>query len=57
MAVEAYEKLGIETVMPFAFEFSVFFTQAFIIFFVTTILALYPFWKIKNLYPVDAMRI
>lgn len=56
-AVEAYEKFGIDAVMPFAFEFSVFFNQALIIFIVTTILALYPFWKIKNLYPVDAMRI
>ncbi len=56
-AVEAYEKFGIDPVMPFAFEFNVFFTQAIIIFIATTILALYPFWKIKNLYPVDAMRI
>lgn len=55
-AVAAYEKFGIDPVLPFAFEFSIFFWQAFTIFVVTSILALYPLWKIKNLYPVEAMR-
>jgi ABC-type antimicrobial peptide transport system permease subunit len=55
-AVATYEKFGIEPVLPFAFEFSIFFYQALIIFFVTTILALYPYWKIKTLFPVEAMR-
>ena len=55
-AVATYEKFGFSPVLPFAFEFGIFFWQAFIIFIVTTILALYPFTKIKNLYPVEAMR-
>jgi ABC-type lipoprotein release transport system permease subunit len=55
-AVAAYEKFGIDPVLPFAFEFSIFFNQALIIFVVTTILALYPLWKIKHLSPVEAMR-
>jgi len=55
-AVAAYEKFGIDPVMPFAFEFSIFLWQAFIIFIVTTILALYPYWKIMNMKPVEAMR-
>jgi ABC-type lipoprotein release transport system permease subunit len=55
-AVAAYEKFGIDPVLPFAFEFSIFFNQALIIFVVTTILALYPLWKIKYLSPVEAMR-
>lgn len=55
-AVAAYEKFGIDPVLPFAFEMSIFLWQAFIIFIVTTILALYPFWKIRHLKPVDAMR-
>lgn len=55
-AVATYEKFGIEPVLPFAFEFSIFFFQALIIFIVTTILALYPLWKIQTLLPVEAMR-
>lgn len=55
-AVATYEKFGIDPVLPFAFEFSIFFNQALIIFIVTTVLALYPLWKIKGLKPVEAMR-
>ena len=55
-AVAVYEKFGIDPVLPFAFEMSIFLWQAFIIFIVTTILALYPFWKIRYLKPVDSMR-
>ncbi len=55
-AVATYEKFGIDPVLPFAFDFNIFFLQALIIFIVTTILALYPFYKIQFLKPVEAMR-
>ncbi len=54
--VEVYENFGIEPVLPFAFEFNIFFEQAVIMFIITTILALYPLLKIFGLKPVEAMR-
>lgn len=54
--VEVYENFGIEPVLPFAFEFNIFFEQAVIMFIITTILALYPLLKILGLKPVEAMR-
>ena len=54
--VEVYENFGIEPILPFAFEFKIFFEQAMIMFIITTILALYPLWKILLLKPVEAMR-
>ncbi|MFT5167500.1 MAG: putative ABC transport system permease protein [Saprospiraceae bacterium] len=54
--VDAYEKFGMEPIMPFAFEFGIFFNQAFIIFIITSILSFYPFFIIFKLKPVEAMR-
>ncbi len=54
--VETYEKFGMEPVFPFVFELGIFFDQAMIIFMITSILSLYPFFKIFNLKPVQAMR-
>ena len=53
---EVYENFGIEPILPFAFEFKIFFEQAMIMFIITSILALYPLWKILTLKPVEAMR-
>lgn len=53
---EVYENFGIEPILPFAFEFKIFFEQAMIMFIITSILALYPLWKIFWLKPVEAMR-
>ncbi len=55
-AAVAYEKMGIQGTLSAAFEWSVFFRQAFIIFLMTCLLALYPFLKIMRLQPVQAMR-
>jgi ABC-type lipoprotein release transport system permease subunit len=55
-AAEAFEKFGMSADLPSAFEFNIFFTQAMIIFVVTTVLAIYPLWKIGRLKPVEAMR-
>ncbi len=53
---EAYEDFGFEPVLPAAVDWQIFFSQAVIIAIITTILALYPFFKIMKLKPVEAMR-
>lgn len=55
-AVVAYEKMGIQSTLPTAFEFGIFFKQAVVIFFITSLLALYPLVTILQLHPVTAMR-
>ena len=55
-AAAAYEKFGLQGNLPAAFELNIFFTQALVIFLVTSILALYPLFKIMKLKPVEAMR-
>ncbi len=55
-AAIAYEKFGIQSTLPTAFELPIFFNQAIIIFIITCILALYPLVKIMRLKPVAAMR-
>ncbi len=51
-----YEKFGMEPVLPAAFEWTIFTEQAIIVFFIVTLMAIYPFWQIWKLKPVEAMR-
>lgn len=55
-AGKAYEKFGMEPILPAAFKVRIFINQAIIVFFITTILAIYPWTKINKLQPVEAMR-
>lgn len=55
-AAEAFEKFGMEADLPAAFDFNIFLTQAFTIFIITSLMAIYPLWKIGKLKPVEAMR-
>jgi ABC-type lipoprotein release transport system permease subunit len=55
-AVETYEKFGMEPILPALVDPAIFFWQAVIVFSITTILALYPWWKISQLAPIAAMR-
>ncbi len=55
-AVQTYEKFGMEPVLPALVSPTIFLSQAVIVFFITTILAIYPFWRIRSLKPVEAMR-
>ena len=55
-AAAAYEKFGLQGNLPAAFELPIFFNQALIIFLITSILAIYPWFKIMKLKPVEAMR-
>jgi len=54
-AAVAYEKFGLQGTLPTAFEWNIFFTQALIIFLITSVLALYPLLTIMRLKPVEAM--
>lgn len=55
-AVEAYEKFGMEPIIPTIIDSDIFFTQAIIVFLVTGFLGIYAFWKIRSLHPIQAMR-
>ncbi|MEL6659206.1 MAG: FtsX-like permease family protein [Bacteroidota bacterium] len=55
-AVQTYEKFGMEPVLPAAVDSGIFITQAIIVFVITTLLALYPWLKIRSLQPISAMR-
>ncbi len=53
---EAYEKFGVEPVLPAAFDVDIFLLQALVVFLITTVLAVYPLLKIRTLQPMAAMR-
>jgi len=55
-AAAAYEKFGLQDTLPAAFEFQIFLSQALIIFLITCLLALYPFFSIRSLQPTEAMK-
>lgn len=50
------EKFGFEPIFPAEFNIQIFLTQALIVFIVTALLGLYPWWKIRKMKPVEAMR-
>ncbi len=52
----AYDSFGIEAVVTAAFESGIFIQQGIVIFVIVTLLSLYPFFKIRSLHPVKAMR-
>jgi ABC-type lipoprotein release transport system permease subunit len=53
---EAYEKFGVEPILPASIAPSIFISQALVVFIMITILAIYPMYKIHKLKPVEAMR-
>jgi ABC-type lipoprotein release transport system permease subunit len=55
-AVQTYEKFGMEPILPALLDPAIFLWQAVIVFVITSILALYPWWKISQLQPIAAMR-
>jgi putative ABC transport system permease protein len=55
-ASDMYDKFGFDPVFPAAFEPMVFISQALLVFIITTLLALYPIWKIRKMKPIEAMR-
>lgn len=55
-AVKTYEKFGMEPVLPAVVEPGIFIGQALVILIITTILAIYPLWRLARMEPVQAMR-
>ncbi len=53
---EAYEKFGVQALLPASMEPSIFLNQAVVIFLMITVLSVYPIFKLAKLKPVDAMR-
>ena len=53
---EAYERFGVQPLLPASMDFSIFIGQAVVIFLMITVLSLYPMYKISRLKPVEAMR-
>jgi putative ABC transport system permease protein len=52
----AYEKFGVEPIIPTAVEGVIFLKQALIVFLMASAMAIYPWFKIRSLSPVTAMR-
>jgi ABC-type antimicrobial peptide transport system permease subunit len=55
-AVEAYEKFGMEPILPAIIDPAIFGVQALLVLAITTLLALYPWIIIRKLEPIKAMR-
>ncbi|MEM6629484.1 MAG: FtsX-like permease family protein [Bacteroidota bacterium] len=57
-AREAYEAMGVsmEAVIPMTIEPSIFLSEALTVFVMTLLIAIYPFWKILRLKPIEAMK-
>lgn len=53
---KAWEQFGFEPIMPTAFDPSIFITQSIIVFVLALIIGLYPFWHIRRIDPVTAMK-
>lgn len=53
---EAYEKFGVEAVMPAMIDPMIFLSQALVVLVMVTLMTLYPMWMLRRLNPVHAMR-
>lgn len=53
---EAYEKFGVDAVMPALIDPMIFVSQAFVVLIMVTVMTLYPMWVLQKLKPVSAMR-
>lgn len=55
-AVKTYEKFGMEPILPAVVDPMIFFMQGVLVVIITTVLALYPWLKLRSLEPISAMR-
>jgi ABC-type antimicrobial peptide transport system permease subunit len=55
-AAQAMERFGLEPILPFSLDPSIFLQQAVLVFIITLILGLYPLQVIRNLQVVEALR-
>ncbi|NQY66119.1 MAG: ABC transporter permease [Flavobacteriales bacterium] len=54
--VEAFDKLGVEPVMPFSIDSSIFLSQVVVVLVLAICISIYPVIKVNNIKPVEAMR-
>jgi len=54
--VRVMEEYGFEGVLQTAMDPAIFFEQTFFVFVLTSLIGTFPFWKLKTLKPVEAMR-
>ncbi len=52
----AWEQFGFEPILPTAFDPTIFMTQSIIVFSIALLIGLYPFWHIRRIDPVTAMK-
>lgn len=52
----AYERFGMEPVFPFSLAVSIFYTQALIVLGITLLLSLYPWFRLRKLKTIDALK-
>lgn len=53
---EAYEQFGFESVLPTAFDMTIFLQQSATVLVIAFIIGLYPLWHVRSLDPVAAMK-
>lgn len=53
---KAFEQFGFEPLFPTAFDPAIFLTQSAIVLVLASIIGLYPFWHVRRLDPVKAMK-
>jgi ABC-type antimicrobial peptide transport system permease subunit len=53
---EAYEKFGVEAIMPAMIDPAIFASQILVVLIMVSVLMIYPVIMIKRLKPVQAMR-
>ncbi len=52
----AYERFGMEPVFPFSIAASLFYTQALVVLGITLVLAIYPWFRLRKLKTIDALK-
>jgi ABC-type antimicrobial peptide transport system permease subunit len=54
--IKAYKQFGIEPVMPFSMQGTIFLWQTLVVFGITLILTLYPYFRLRHLKTIEALR-
>ena len=55
-ATEAYEKFGMEPLLPAALDVDIFIHQAIVVFIIALVIGLYPMYQLAKMKPMEAMR-
>jgi len=55
-AVQAFEKFGVEPIIPFSMDPNIYLAQGISVFIMTIVISIYPLYVVNQLKPVSAMR-